>query len=1339
MGAEINVEGTWARSPARWRAGAWLYLAYVATATASVLFIRYWVDPALRTSEVAVPWLAVGIGVAGVQLGGARLWPALFLGSWTVWGLWVHDSPLTVTVDAAAEAASIVLIARLLSAWGFERGFGRFRDPLLLLAAAALGRLLAAAVDCLGGVLAVLWAPQTLPPAHLALLTDAGGAAPRLTAALLGASLRWGLNTIAGVVLVVPLLAADAAQLRGALRGQALPAAGALLALLAWCAAALAAPQWAGMPLLIAALLLVTWTASRFGVGLAALATLVMSMVAALGCGLRLGPLSSGDPRADIEVLWGFIALLVVTGMVMAVLLAGRRRELERLGARARRNMQLFRNNPSPLWVADAATGRILLVNDQAQRSYGYSEAEFLARTTEELAVGPARTEEPPAAGEEVTRARKHRTRSGKLIDVEVQETPIELDGRPALLCHAVDVSDRHALRVQLLSAADVERRRLAQELHDGLGQVLTALNLGAQGAALRAARGGAVEAGTVDFLVKSSVEAISLCQELTRGVSPLEHADGDLLEALRRLPDSLPPPARGRLEVRVEARAALALSRPRAEHLYRVVQEAVSNAVKHAAATRIRVGIEITPETVAVEVEDDGVGMAAGAGPLAGLGLRSMSLRAAAVGGDLELDARPGGGTRVRCACPQHEPPTAEADDEAGAGAGAAAPAAPPAAVAAVAAPWRRWRQALAYGGECLLVAALCFGALAASTLLAQVVDPSVAMYGARLAVPSLLSGISVAVLVLRGGRLWPGIGAGALLGAGLLIPLPWPYTIYYGAQAAFVALIAYWLLVRWGFGRGFDRWRDPLLLLGAAVAADSASAVLGFAGVLTYQSLRPGEFGAGMTALITDPSGTTPVVTSAFLAALGRWWADGVAGTVLVVPVLAATPPLSRALRERPAEVAIWCLALLGWMAGMFLLDDAGARWPLATLALMLLIWAVGRFGVAWAFATSFACATAATVSFALQRGVLATMGAHEGVSALWSFLALLTVTGMFLTALLAERNRIRDQVARSATRYQRLFDSDPHPLWVQERDSGRIVMVNEQAVRHYGYTRSEWLAMTADQLAAEPGAPARGAAPSPGAPVATRHRLRSGALIDVELSYAAIDTDGGPALLCFAVDVTERNSLRRGFLEATDVERRRLAERLGAGLGQALAELEQAAMRFQAVAATGRHDPAAVELVARASHRAARACRETAHGASPLQANNGDLLEALLALPEQLPSPATAQVDVEVHGQAAITLPLEKCEHLYGLVRSAVADAAENAGARVIVVRVDIEPALVRVAIEDDGRADREPAQARLPALRMMTLRATSMGARLHHSPRQPGGRTIVCECPQPATAA
>jgi PAS domain S-box-containing protein len=1179
-------------------------LVYVATAAATTLFVQHRVDPELRVMLVAVPWLAVGVGVAGVLLGGARLWPALFIGSWVVWGVIVGDSVITVTVDAVAEAGSIVLIARLLSVWGFHRSFDRFRDPLVLLAAATVGRFLATSLDWVGAFIAAWLTPGAFSPAYRQMMTDVWGTFPALTPAIVAASVHWSVNSIAGIVLVVPLVVPLAGARPDTLLKAYLHHSISFLVLgltlLAWCVAALYLPAAATQALLITALMLVAWASVRFGPPVAAFATLTMSLVATAGVGMRVGPLASSSPIEGVAMQWGFIALLALTGLSLTALLAERRRDLQRLKVVAERYQQLFKSNPSPLWVAEPGGGRILMVNDEALRHYGFSETEFLAMTVGQLAAEPVMipalaSAASATASDGGTRTVRHRTRAGTFIDVELVSTPIELDGRLVELYYALDVTDRVALRSRILAAVELERQRLVQELHDGLGQVLTGLNFGIQAAAVRASRGASVDGAFIDFLVDASNNAAELCRQLTRGVSPLQDANGDLLEALRRLPNSLPPGSDPRLEVEVDSRAPLRLSLERSEHLYRVVQEAVTNALKHARAALIRVRVAVTPETVQVGIEDDGVGIQDAVQPTDGIGMRSMGLRAAAVGATVEMVARPRGGTLIRCECPQQERiesprPAKSADSE------------PRTTLVGRNMPTPAMGSAVsAYLGRCLLLAVACCGGLAVTVVLARIIDPRLVVNGSRLAVPSLLVGLSAAGLIMGGGRLWPGVFVGTAVGAALLLHQPWLYAIYYGADATLAALIMLELLSRWRFSRAFDRWQDPLLLLGAAIVGGSVIQTLDFVGMMSYQWLRPGELGAAEVSLITSAAGATPVVTGAFLSALGRWWADCVAGVMLFVPLLVATPPILRTLRGHHVEAGFWSLALLGWVASMFMLTEVAARLPLVAMALVLLVWAVVRFGVAMASLAISVCAVSATLSFVLQRGVLTTIGVDEGIDTLWGFLVLLTATGTFLTVLFAERNRTLREFAATAQRHRRLFEHGPHPLWVQDAASGRILMVNEQAIRHYGYSEDEWLALTIDDLAAKPTGTVPLGPTRDYRSVETRHRLKSGACIDVELSHAPIDMDGRPTLLCFAIDVTERNALRRRFLEATDLERRRLAKKLHGGIGRALEELELAAKRFKQRASAGPVDSAAIELIAQAGRHAAAVCRQTAHGAA------------------------------------------------------------------------------------------------------------------------------------------
>ena len=1182
-----------------WVAGPLLFLVYLATAAGTVLFVEHGGDSSLLSMSIAAPWLAVGVGVTGVLLSGPRLWPALFIGSWVVWGVIVRDPPISVTIDAAAEAGSILLIAHLLSIWGFHRSFDRLRDPLILLAAATVGRVLDASLDLIGGFALAWLAPGSLAPFYRSLMTNAAGSFPALTPAIISNSVRWTLNSLAGVMLVVPMASAAPQALLKAYLRQPIALLVLVLVLLAWSAAALNLSAAATQPLLISALMLVAWVSIRFEPSTAAFATLTMSLVATAGVGLRIGPLATRSPIDGIALQWGFILLLSLTGLSLTALLAERRRDMDRLTGAAERYRRLFKFNPSPLWVAESGGGRILMVNDEAMRHYGFSEAAFREMTVEDLAVQTAAA--TPAAAINLAGARsvRHRTRGGALIDIELLSTPIELDGRLVDLCYAVDVTDRAELRSRILVASDLERRRLVQELHDGLGQVLTGLSLGAQAAAIRASRGTAVDGAFINFLVDTSNQAVKLCRQLTRGVSPLQDANGDLIKALRRLPDSLPPGTGPRLDVQVDSQAPLTLSLERREHLYRVVQEAVTNALKHAHASHIRVRVLVTAETIQVNVEDDGIGIGDAAGaPVSGLGMQSMRMRAAAVGATIEAGTKPDGGTLIRCECTQQEPTESHQPGRSGFD---EPPIEPRATLEAVgtATPAARG-PFISYIGRCLLLAAACYGGIAVTAILARIVDPHLGGSGSRLAIPALSVGLSLAGLILGGGRLWPGIGVGALFGAMLLLHQPWLLAVYYSSELVLAALIMLGLLSRWRFSRAFDRWQDPLVLFGAAIIGGCLITALDFIGLMTYQWLRPGEASPEIIALITNAGGATPVVTGAFLSALGRWWADCVAGAVLFVPMVVATPPILRTLRGQHIEAGFWCLGLLGWVTSMWMLNEIAVRLPLVAMAMVLLVWAVVRFGVAMASFAISVCAMSATLSFALQHGVLSTIGVDGGIDTLWGFLALLTITGMFLTVLLAERNRTLRELAATALRHRLLFEHDPHPLWVQDTATGRILMVNDRAIRHYGYTENEWLALTPGAIAAHPGDSGAVRTNTRGS-VETRHRLKNGSWIDVEVSQAPIQVDGRSTLLCFAVDVTERNALRREFLEATDLERRRLAQELRYGLGRTLAELEFAAARLGKATDTGRVDAAAIELIARSSQRAVELCRQTAHSAT------------------------------------------------------------------------------------------------------------------------------------------
>ena len=450
-------------------ASAAVALAYAIAGAIGVTLLHGILAPALATlaPTLGVPWLAVGVAVAGLMLLGKRAAPGVLIGSYVTWGVFQDDPALPVLMDALGETASVLLIVWLLRIWDYRPSLTRYQDALILLAAAALGRLVSASVDVLA-TFAAAWTMST--PATRVLLEQAGvyreGNVFLVFPSLFVSNLRWWANSVCGIVLVVPLLAPFAApdgrRRAPRRRNKLLLWAGVTIG---WLVAAIAvpgpAPRVALLALLALALVLVVWAASRFGVAFASAGTLAFSMAATVGFGLQLGAFAGIGGREGVEVVWGFIGLLAGTGTVLlAPLLAGRAREQRFLAASVERYRRLFLANPSPMWAEDFASGRILIVNDAAVRAYGYSEEAFLQLRSHELKArgmdGDAGADERDSA---LRRAYEttHLTADGEELEVEIHADPDRprRDGATRLP-HRRRPAERNDLRLAVLSAADL-------------------------------------------------------------------------------------------------------------------------------------------------------------------------------------------------------------------------------------------------------------------------------------------------------------------------------------------------------------------------------------------------------------------------------------------------------------------------------------------------------------------------------------------------------------------------------------------------------------------------------------------------------------------------------------------------------------------------------------------------------------------------------------------------------------------------------------------------------------------------------------------------------------------
>lgn len=327
----------------------------------------------------------------------------------------------------------------------------------------------------------------------------------------------------------------------------------------------------------------------------------------------------------------------------------------------------LFEANPLPCWVFANDTLQILTVNHAAIERYGYSREEFLSRKVTDLRAAPDQSLGAPLprlGGPSSVLRTVLVTSKGTQVEVEISWQAMLFQEREATLSVAVDLSERRRalderrnaeLRRQLLDrivvAQEEERRRIARELHDETGQLLTSML--AHLRAVEETRSLANAKQHARELRSIASHAIDEVGRLARGLHPTVLEDLGLRAALLRLISGWGK-ARGpeiMLDIAEEDWSDLPFSHRIGA--YRIVQEALTNARKHASAARIEVKVLRDTDGIHIEVRDDGVGIGQEALYVSsGLGLPGMRERARSLGGELTF-ASNGKGTVVEARIP--------------------------------------------------------------------------------------------------------------------------------------------------------------------------------------------------------------------------------------------------------------------------------------------------------------------------------------------------------------------------------------------------------------------------------------------------------------------------------------------------------------------------------------------------------------------------------------------------------------------------------------------------------------------------------------------------------------
>jgi len=317
--------------------------------------------------------------------------------------------------------------------------------------------------------------------------------------------------------------------------------------------------------------------------------------------------------------------------------------------------------------------GRLIAWNRGARKMYGYTETEALAMSVGRLKSAgvhiPAKDllrMSAPGKGEptEITR----RAKSGLTLDVLITVTALRDDKGRAVefLTTERDISllkvaarELRRLHVRVVSLQETERKRVARELHDGVGQILSGVKFRLESMSHTAKLSAGRAAAEILKLSGLLDHAISELRRVSQNLMPSELEDLGLVPALRTLCREFK--SRARVDVTLRTRdVPEGIAPDLALAFFRIAQEALNNAGKHSRAKSITVTLSRKGSELALSVSDDGIGFKTRRDkrrPRKGIGLGNIRERSHSVGGTMEIVSKSGIGTTVSVRAPLARP----------------------------------------------------------------------------------------------------------------------------------------------------------------------------------------------------------------------------------------------------------------------------------------------------------------------------------------------------------------------------------------------------------------------------------------------------------------------------------------------------------------------------------------------------------------------------------------------------------------------------------------------------------------------------------------------------------
>ena len=322
----------------------------------------------------------------------------------------------------------------------------------------------------------------------------------------------------------------------------------------------------------------------------------------------------------------------------------------------------LYEQSPLPMYIFDKESHKFLSVNEALINLFGYSKEEFLEMTIFELFLPEEQNKIREEAHRNLKNSRsgfdvwRQKTKDGSTLFCEISGSDIYFRDKQQRLVLTLDITEQRKAEERAIKAIvegeERERHRIANELHDGLGQYLSAANMHLNTAYSESER----QSDPIDRSFKTGLQmlehAISETRSISHNLLPKAIQDYGLKMAVESLVNEMQSTQESSIYLFQKYDATIIPGNIQI-NIFRIIQEALNNALKYSNGSTININLVYSDGDLICTVEDDGSGFDPSDVSNEGLGLQSMKTRVAAMSGNLDIDSKESTGTVISAIVP--------------------------------------------------------------------------------------------------------------------------------------------------------------------------------------------------------------------------------------------------------------------------------------------------------------------------------------------------------------------------------------------------------------------------------------------------------------------------------------------------------------------------------------------------------------------------------------------------------------------------------------------------------------------------------------------------------------